>query len=72
VKPVVLDRVAEETIVISTMNIPGGNRKLVFSPRQEYLVLDRQFGQMTRIETFEECEFLQARKDFKEAPWRRA
>ncbi len=53
-------------LTLQTREIPGGNRKLVFSECGEYLVIDMQHGKLTRLETFEERDFVKAATDYKE------
>lgn len=63
-----IGNVSEGPIVLGTKCIRGGNRKLVFSQCQEYLVLDRQGDKITRIKTFEERDFLKAKEDYAKSP----
>lgn len=51
--------------VLSTKEIPGGNRKLVYSVCGEYLVIDQAAGEIRRVLTFQEKEFMQAAAAFK-------
>ena len=53
-------------MVLTEKAIQGGTRHLVFTECNEYLVVDRQGGQITRIATFYERDFMRASQVFKE------
>lgn len=51
-----------EMKIMDRMKLPGGSRLLVASQCGEFLVVDRQFREITRLETFDTED--QARLDF--------
>jgi len=48
--------------VLDTRQLPGGDRRLVSTECAEYMVIDRQWGRITRLETFD--QEAEARADY--------
>ena len=55
-----------EPIKLSEKEIPDGTRILISTACNEYAVIDRQQGKVTRVKVFDKKDFMLAAQDFRE------